>query len=71
MLVFSGMRNENAQAKVFKNQKEMAEQSGIKESRYSALMKGKNPTLNEIDKFCKLWNCKVQDIMEYKEDFKC
>jgi len=69
MIVFDGMRNQNAQAKVNKSQKEMSLLCGIKEPRFSALMKGKcEPTLKEIGKLCKLWNCQVQDLMEYKED---
>ena len=69
MLDFSGMRNQNAQAKVHKTQKKMSELSDIHETRFSALMKGKvNPTLKEIDKLCKLWDCQVYNLVEFKEE---
>ena len=68
MLDFSGMRNQNAQAKVGKTQKKIAEGLEINESRYSQLMKDtKKPTLEELDKMCKGFGCQVCDLVQYKE----
>lgn len=68
MLDFSGMRNQNAQAKVGETQGEIAKRIGISPSRYAQLMKGtKRPTLGEIEKMCKGFGCQVLDLVEYKD----
>ena len=68
MLDFSGLRNQNAQAKVGKTQKVISANIGINESRYSQIIKGsKKPTLTEIDKMCKGFTCQVCDLVEYRE----
>ena len=68
MLDFSGLRNQNAQAKVGKSQKQIAADLGIGATRYSAIVKGRvEPTTKEIEKMCKGFKCEVGDLLEYKE----
>lgn len=69
MITFDGMRNQNAQAKQYKSQKQIASDCDIGQSRYCQLMKGKaKPTYTELDKLCKAFGCQVVDLIEYKED---
>ena len=69
MFDFSGMRNQNAQAKTGNTQKELAAKLGIGETRYSALMKGKAvPTLTELGKMCDGFGCGICDLVEFKEE---
>lgn len=35
---------------------------------YDSIKKNKNVTLNTIDQLCKILDCKVEDIVVYKED---
>lgn len=68
MLDFSGLRNQNAQAKVGKSQKQIAADLGIGATRYSAIVKGRViPTMKEIEKMCAGFGCEVKDLLEYKE----
>lgn len=67
MIVFDGMRNQNAQAKVHRTQKEIAESVGIGEKRYSQLMKGKAiPTMAELDKMCFGFGCELSDLARHE-----
>lgn len=35
---------------------------------YDSIKQGRNVTLNTIDQLCKILNCKVEDIVQYKND---
>lgn len=35
---------------------------------YDSIKKNGNVTLNTIEQFCKILHCRVEDIVEYKED---
>lgn len=35
---------------------------------YDSIKKNKNVTLNTIDQLCKILDCHVEDIVQYKED---
>ena len=48
--------------------KELMEQTGISKSTIDKMGRGETISLNIVDKICKQFDCKVEDIMEYKEE---
>ena len=52
------------------NQKELSEVTGISKNTIGAYCNETNKHIvkEHLDKFCKLFNCKVEDIIEYVED---
>lgn len=47
---------------------ELLEKHKFSHGTYDSIKKNKNVTLNTIDQLCKILNCNVCDIVEYKED---
>lgn len=35
---------------------------------YDSIKQGRNVTLNTIEQLCKILHCRVEDIVEYRED---
>lgn len=35
---------------------------------YDSIKQGRNVTLNTVDQLCKILDCKVEDIVQYKND---
>ncbi|WP_394896044.1 helix-turn-helix domain-containing protein [Clostridium paraputrificum] len=52
------------------NQKELAEKTGISKNTIGAYCNETNKHIvkEHLDIFCKLFDCKVEDIIEYTED---
>ena len=48
--------------------KKLMEQTGISKSTIDKMGRGEIISLNIVDKICKQFDCKVEDIMEYKEE---
>ena len=48
--------------------KKLMEQTGISKSTIDKMGRGETISLNIVDKICKQFECKVEDIMEYKEE---
>ena len=48
--------------------KKLMEQTGISKSTIDKMGRGETISLNIVDKICKQFDCKVEDIMEYKEE---
>ena len=48
--------------------KKLMEQTGISKSTIDKMGRGETISLNIVNKICKQFDCKVEDIMEYKED---
>ena len=48
--------------------KKLMEQTGISKSTIDKMGRGENISLNIVDKICKQFDCKVEDVMEYKEE---
>ena len=48
--------------------KKLMEQTGISKSTIDKMWRGETISLNIVDKICKQFDCKVEDIMEYKEE---
>ena len=46
--------------------KKLMEQTGISKSTIDKMGRGETISLNIVDKICKQFDCKVEDIMEYK-----
>lgn len=69
MIDITGLKNMNAQAKPHKTQGDIAKIAGIKESRYSAILREKcTLTIKELNNLCMAFNCQPQDLIKYKED---
>ena len=48
--------------------KKLMEQTGISKSTIDKMGRGETISLNIVDKICKQFDCKIEDIMEYKEE---
>ena len=48
--------------------KKLMEQTGISKSTIDKMGRGETISLIIVDKICKQFDCKVEDIMEYKEE---
>ena len=48
--------------------KKLMEQTGISKSTIDKMGRGEIISLNIIDRICKQFNCKVEDVMEYKNE---
>ena len=48
--------------------KKLMEQTGISKSTIDKMGRGEIISLNIVDKICKQFDCKVEDVMEYKEE---
>ena len=48
--------------------KKLMEQTGISKSTIDKMGRGEIISLNIVDRICKQFDCKVEDIMEYKEE---
>lgn len=48
--------------------KKLMEQTGISKSTIDKMGRGETISLNIVDRICKQFECKVEDIMEYKEE---
>lgn len=48
--------------------KKLMEQAGISKSTIDKMGRGETISLNIIDKICKQFDCKIEDIIEYKEE---
>lgn len=48
--------------------KNLMEQAGISKSTIDKMGRGETISLNIVDKICRQFDCKVEDIMEYKEE---
>ena len=68
MLDFSGLRNQNAQMKQFKTQKQIALEIGVSEQTYSKVIMHGTNNLNILDKLCKAFECGIQDLVKFKEE---
>lgn len=47
---------------------ELLEKRKFSHGTYDSILKNKNVTLNTIDQLCKMLDCNVEDIVQYKED---
>ncbi len=47
---------------------ELLEKRKFSHGTYDSIKKNKNVTLNTIDQLCEILDCKVEDIVQYKED---
>lgn len=43
---------------------------GFSHGTYDSLKHNRNVTLNTIEQLCRILECKVEDIVEYKEDIE-
>ena len=48
--------------------KKLMEQTGISKSTIDKMGRGETISLNIVNKICKQFDCKIEDIMEYKEE---
>lgn len=57
-------------AKKRMSQKQLSDETGIRLATISAYCTDKNKHIvkEHLDKFCKLFECKVEDLIEYTED---
>lgn len=47
---------------------ELLEKRKFSHGTYDSIKKNKNVTLNTIDQLCKMLDCRIEDIVEYKMD---
>lgn len=47
---------------------ELLEKRKFSHGTYDSIKKNKNVTLNTIDQLCKMLDCRIEDIVEYKKD---
>lgn len=47
---------------------ELLEKRKFSHGTYDSIKKNKNVTLNTIDQLCEILDCKIEDIVQYKED---